>query len=36
MQGAKDQVTGERGLNGDFGRFPVADFSYHDDVRILT
>src|SRR5262245_39516366 len=36
VQGAKDQVAGERGLNGDFGRFPVTNFPHHDDVRILT
>ncbi len=32
----KHQVTGERCLNGNLGRFQIAHFPNHDDVRILT
>ena len=28
-------MAGERGFNGDFGGFRVADFPNHDDVRVL-
>jgi len=29
-------VAGERRADGDIGGFPVADFSHHDDVRVLA
>ena len=32
----KQQVAGERRLDGDFGRFVIADLADHDDVGILT
>ena len=31
----KDQVAGQRRLHGDIGRFRVANFTDHDDVRVL-
>ena len=36
MEGAKDQVAGERGADGDFGGFEVAHFPDHDDVGVAT
>src|ERR1051325_694082 len=36
MQGGEDQVTGEGGLDGDFGHFQVANFADEDDVGRLT
>ena len=36
VQGAEDQVAGERGLHGDFGGFLVADFADQDDVGVLA
>ncbi len=36
MQGGKDHMTGQGGLNSDFRRLPIADFPNHDDVGILA
>ncbi len=36
MDGGKEQMSGERGLNRNFGRFKVTNFSHHDDVRVLA
>ena len=36
VKGAENQVTGEGGTNGNFGRFIVAHFADHDDVRITA
>jgi hypothetical protein len=36
VQGGQHQVAGLRGLDGDVGRFQVADFTHHDDVGILA
>ena len=35
VNGREDEVAGERGAKADAGRFRVADFAHHDDVRIL-
>ena len=35
VQRAEDEVTGHGRANGDFGRFEVANFADHDDVRVL-
>src|SRR5262249_5832723 len=35
VQRTENLVAGERGANGDFGRFEIADFADHDDVRVL-
>ena len=36
VKGREHQVTGERGLNGDFGRFVIANFPDENRVRVLT
>ena len=36
VQRAEHKVSGERGLDGDFGGFKVADFADQDDVGILA
>ncbi|OQA32513.1 MAG: hypothetical protein BWY57_01875 [Betaproteobacteria bacterium ADurb.Bin341] len=36
VQGGQHQVPGQRGLDRHFSRFQIADFTDHDDVRILT
>ena len=36
VQRAEHQVTGERRLHGDFGRFQVANFADQDHVRVVT
>ena len=36
VQRAENQVTRQRGANGDFGRFQVANFADHDHVRVLA
>ena len=36
VQRAEDKVTGHRRANGDVRRFDIANFSDHDDVRILS
>ena len=36
VQRTEHQVTGQRGVDGDFSGFNVADLSDHDDVRRLT
>ena len=36
VQGAEDQVAGQGGLDGQVGRFAVADLADHDDVRVLA
>ena len=36
VQGAKDKVTGHRGADRDVGGLDVANFSHHDDVRVLA
>src|ERR1039458_7235597 len=36
VQGGKNQVTRERGANGDIRRFAVANFADHDYVRVLA
>ena len=35
MHRAEDLVAGESGFHGDFRRFGIANFTDHDDVRIL-
>jgi hypothetical protein len=32
----QDQVTGQRGLDGNLGGFKVSNLTDHDDVRVLT
>ena len=34
MQRREDEVTCQRGLDADAGRFRVAHFTHHDDVRV--
>ena len=29
-------MPGQGGLDGDFGGFPVADFTYQNDIRVLA
>ena len=36
VEGAQDEVSGERGFNADFGRFFISHFSDHDHVRVGT
>ena len=36
MQGGKDQVSGEGGMNGDLRRFAVSNLADHDDIRVLS
>jgi len=36
VHGAEHLVPGERGFHGDFGGLGIADFTDHDDVRILA
>src|SRR5262249_34584151 len=36
VDGSKDQVSGERGLDGDLCGFLVADFADHDFVGVMT
>src|SRR5207244_5410141 len=36
VDGGKDQVAGERSLDGDLGRLQVADLADHDHVRVLA
>src|SRR4029077_19637604 len=36
VHGAQNLVAGQRGFNGDFGGFRIANFTDHDDVRVLT
>ncbi len=36
MEGRKDQVTGQRRLDGDLGRLQIPDLSDHDHVGILA
>ena len=36
MEGTKDQVSSERGLNGYLSCFAIANFSHHNDVGVLT
>ncbi len=36
VQRGQHQVAGERGLDGDLRGFEVADFTDHDDVRVLA
>ena len=36
VNGGEDEVASQRGLNGDLGRFLVADFADHDFVRVVT
>ena len=36
VQRAEHLVAGERGFDGDFGGLGVADFTDHDDVRVLA
>ena len=36
MDGADDEVTGEAGLNGDGGRFGIANLADHDHLRVLA
>src|SRR5215471_12347774 len=36
MDGGENQVSCERGLNGDLGGFLVADFAHHDLVRVVA
>ena len=36
VERGKNQVAGERGADGDIGGFAVADFTHHDDVRVLA
>ena len=33
---AQDKVAGQRGLNGNFGSFQVANFTHKNDVGILS
>ena len=35
MKRRKNQVPGEGGFDGDFGRFKVSNLSHQDDVRVL-
>ena len=35
VQGAEDQMPGERGLNGVFGGFQVADFADQNDIGVV-
>ncbi len=36
MERAQHQVAGQRGLNGDLGRFPVSHLANHHDIRIMA
>src|SRR4029077_7432444 len=36
VHGGEDQVSGERGLNGDLRGFLVADFADHDFIRVVA
>ena len=36
MEGTKDQMSSERGLNGYLSCFAIANFSHHNDVGVLT
>ena len=36
MQCRQDQMTGLRGLDGDFSRFAITDLADHNDIRILA
>ncbi|MNP81141.1 hypothetical protein D3C76_1794250 [compost metagenome] len=36
VQGGKHQVAGLSGFYCDLRRFPIADLTDHDDVRILS
>ena len=36
VEGTKDQVSSERGLNGYLSCFAIANFSHHNDVGVLT
>ena len=36
MQGRKNQVPGQGGLNGDLGSLQVTDLAQQDDIGILT
>ena len=36
VDGAEDEVAGERGADGDLGGVEVADFTDHDDVGVLA
>ena len=36
VKGAEDQVTGEGGTNGNFGRLVVAHFADHDDIGVTA
>ena len=36
VQGAEHQVAGERRAHGDLRGLEIADFSDHDDVRVLA
>ena len=35
MQSAQDQMTCKRRLDGNLGSFNIANFSYHNDIRVL-
>ena len=36
MQGTEDHVTGQRRLNGIYGRFFISDFADQNDIWIMT
>jgi hypothetical protein len=36
MEGAKDQVTRQRGFHGNLRGFKITDFSDHDDIGVLS
>ena len=36
MQRGKQQVAGQRSVDGHFRCFIVANFAHHDDIRILS
>ena len=35
MQGGQHQMAGQRGIDSQSGRFFIADFADHHDVRVL-